>query len=191
MLLLYFVAAGLLIGLATGGRLGNLAGVHITWGQVALAGLLFQLLLFSPLLANVVGGAGPALYVGSSGVVLVALLRNLRQPGFALIAIGALLNLAVIVANGGQMPASPEAFAAMSGAPRVPQDHFTNSTIGGPGTWFPFLGDIFVLPRPLPFANVFSIGDVLIGIGGALFVARTMHRPASAARPAGAVPAPG
>ena len=28
----------------------------------------------------------------------------------------------------------------------------------------------------MPFANVFSIGDVLIGIGGAMFIARSMHR---------------
>ena len=38
-----------------------------------------------------------------------------------------------------------------------------------------FLGDNFVLPRPVPLANVFSIGDVLIGVGGALFVFQAMH----------------
>jgi hypothetical protein len=45
------------------------------------------------------------------------------------------------------------------------------------GATLAFLGDIFVLPRPFPFANVFSIGDVLIGVGGAWFVVKTMHRP--------------
>ena len=43
-----------------------------------------------------------------------------------------------------------------------------------PTTTLAFLGDVFYLPRPLPFANVFSIGDVLIAAGGAWFIARTM-----------------
>jgi hypothetical protein len=28
----------------------------------------------------------------------------------------------------------------------------------------------------MPLANVFSVGDVLIGVGGAYFIFRTMHR---------------
>jgi hypothetical protein len=31
------------------------------------------------------------------------------------------------------------------------------------------------LPQPIPFANVFSIGDVLIGLGGALWLIRVMQ----------------
>jgi hypothetical protein len=93
-----------------------------------------------------------------------------------LIAAGAVLNFTVVLANGGQMPASPEAVAALMGAPVLPTTGFTNSVIAGPETNFAFLGDIFVLPRPLPLANFFSIGDVLIGVGGAWFIARTMHR---------------
>ncbi len=42
---------------------------------------------------------------------------------------------------------------------------FTNSTLIHAGTALPFLGDVFALPRPIPLANVFSVGDVLIGVG--------------------------
>ncbi len=35
-----------------------------------------------------------------------------------------------------------------------------------PALWI--LTDIFALPPPMPFANVFSIGDVLIAIGVAV-----------------------
>lgn len=178
MLLLYFILAGLIIGFAAGGRLSALGEVRIRWWGVALGGLVFQLLLFGPPLADIVGSAGPALYVGSSAAVLVALLANLRQPGFAVIALGAGLNLAVIVANGGLMPSSPEAWALLSGVSALPVDHFSNSVIAGPETRLGFLGDIFVLPRPIPLANVFSIGDVVIGVGGAAFVVRTMRRAA-------------
>ncbi len=176
MLLLYAVAAGILVGLARGGRLGALGNVRFTWWALALAGLLFQLLLFTPPVASSVGDAGPALYVGSTAMVLVALIPNLRKPGFRLVAVGALLNFMAITANGGQMPASPAAFAALTGVAEVPVDHFSNSTLIGPHTLLPFLGDIFVLPHPIPLANVFSIGDVLIGVGGALFVIATMGR---------------
>ncbi|HUG47824.1 MAG TPA: DUF5317 domain-containing protein [Candidatus Limnocylindria bacterium] len=177
MLLLYAVAAGLLIGLLLGGRVGALGAARFRWWPVALGGLVFQLFLFMPPLADIVGAVGPALYVGSTAIVLLALLLNLGQPGFRLIALGALLNFAVISLNGGQMPASPEAFAALTGLAAVPVDHFTNSQLIGPGTVLPWLGDIFLLPRPLPLANVFSVGDVLIGLGGAIFVVRCMRRP--------------
>jgi hypothetical protein len=180
MLLLYAIPVGMLLGFVAGGRLAPLGAIHIRLWPLALAGLVFQVVLFSSPLAAVVGAAGPALYVGSTLVVLVALLANLRQPGFRLILIGALCNLAAIVANGGQMPASPEAFAALTGLPAVPTEHFTNSVLAAPGTPLLFLGDIFVLPRPIPFANVFSIGDVLIAAGGVVFIARCMTRPLTA-----------
>lgn len=177
MLLLYAVAAGLLIGLATRGSVAPLATVRIRLWQVALLGLAFQVLLFSSPLAARVGDLGPVLYVASTAAVFVALAVNVRQPGFWLIAVGALCNLAVIAANSGQMPASPDALVAATGAPFVPTTDFSNSVVAGPGTRLYFLADIFALPRPLPLANVFSIGDVLIALGGAWFIVRVMHRP--------------
>jgi hypothetical protein len=35
------------------------------------------------------------------------------------------------------------------------------------------LGDIFAIPSSIPFAHAFSVGDILIGIGGVLAVLRT------------------
>jgi hypothetical protein len=175
MLLLYAVAIGLAIGLVTRGRLAALGTVRVRFWLVALAGLAFQAVLFSSPLASVVGPLGPSLYVVSTTVVLMALVVNLRQPGFWLILVGALANFTVIVANGGQMPASPDALAALMGSATLPTSDFSNSVVAGPGTPFYFLADLFVLPRPFPFANIFSIGDVLIGLGGAWFIVATMH----------------
>jgi hypothetical protein len=198
MLLLYAVALGLIVGLASGGRLAALGMTHIRLWPVALIGLFAQLLLFSSPLAAVVGPWGPSLYVLSTALVLMALVVNLRQPGFWLIILGALANFAVVVANGGQMPASPGAWAALNGVAAVPTTVFTNSVLAGPQTVLAFLGDNFVLPRPMPLANVFSIGDVLIGAGGALFIYQSMHgrvlprllRPAAGTLPAGSRPEP-
>lgn len=176
MLLLYAVFLGLLVGLLTRGRISALGTVKIKLWPVALLGLAFQALLFSSPFASVVGKLGPSLYVASTVLVLMALIVNLRQPGFWLITLGALANFTVIIANGGQMPASPDAFAALNGVPVVPTTDFSNSVIANPGTPFYFFADLFVLPRPMPFANVFSLGDVLIGVGGAWFIVATMHR---------------
>lgn len=190
MLLLYFLAAGLLLGLLTRGRLTGLAEVEFRWWPLALGGLAFQALLFSDFLGGKVGDAGPALYVASTLVVLVALARDLDLFGFPVIAVGAALNLLAIVANGGLMPADPAAFAAVFGTPAVPTDLFSNSQLIGPDTYLPFLGDVFVLPRPLPFANVFSIGDVLIGAGAVLFIIWAMHRRSAAPPAPAAAPVP-
>jgi multisubunit Na+/H+ antiporter MnhE subunit len=51
------------------------------------------------------------------------------------------------------------------------------------------LTDIFALPTWLPGANVFSIGDVLIGLGIALVIVLAMHRPLPLARSEAVPPA--
>ncbi|MFN8621252.1 MAG: DUF5317 domain-containing protein [Chloroflexota bacterium] len=182
MLLLYAIAAGLLVGRLAGGRLDALDRVRFRWWPLALAGLLFQLVLFSGPVAARIGDAGPALYVGSTLVVFVVLLANIRLPGFWLLALGAFLNLVAITTNGGWMPSAPEAWMQLNGVAVVPTEAYTNSALIGPGTAFPALGDIFVLPRPLPLANVFSIGDLLIAAGAVVFLVRQMRTaPAPAA----------
>jgi hypothetical protein len=177
MLLLYAIIAGLVLGRLDGGRLSALAEVHFRWWGLALGGLAFQLLLFSGPLADRVGAAGPALYMASTLAVFAAMLRNRQLPGFGILALGACLNLVAIAANGGYMPSSPDAWVQLNGVAQLPITGYTNAALAGAHTLLPFLGDIFVLPRPLPFATVFSIGDVLIGVGAATFLIRTMHRP--------------
>jgi hypothetical protein len=184
MLLLYSLIIGVLVGRLSGGRLRALETVRFAWWPLALGGLAFQLLLFSEPVARSIGDAGDALYVISTAVVMAALLRNLRQPGFALIALGATLNLVAIVSNGGSMPSSGAAWMALNGVAALPTESFSNSALMGPQTAFPWLGDVFVLPRPLPFANVFSVGDLLIAIGAGVFLVRSMRaRPSSLPKP--------
>ena len=193
MLLLYSIAAGLVIGRLSGGRLGNLEHVRFAWWRLALAGLVVQVVLFAGPVAEQVGPEGPLIYVASTLVVLAALLRNLALPGLAIIAIGAILNLIPVIANGGVMPSAPEAWLALDGEAALPVSHFSNSVLIGPDTLFPFLGDVFVWPRPLPLANVFSLGDAVIAVGAVVFLVTAMRRagpsPSALARPTGQ-PAP-
>ena len=174
MFILYAIPIGLLAGFAIGGRLDGLSSLRIRWGWLAVAGLAVQIALFSEPLGSSVGAAGPALYVVSNLAVIAAVLRNVAIPGLAVVAVGAVSNLVAILANGGAMPADPAALAA-AGIDTAGQ---TNSVVTGEPALRP-LTDIFAMPAWLPFANVFSIGDVLIGIGVAATIALAMRRGAS------------
>jgi hypothetical protein len=171
MFLLYAIGLGLLIGLALRGRPAGLAGLEFQWAPLAIGGFAVQIALFSGPISDRVGDFGPAIYVASTASVLVAVLRNVRVSGLALVAAGAASNLAAIVANGGYMPASPAAAVA---AGRATAASYSNSAIVENAALAP-LTDIFALPRWLPFSNVFSIGDVLIGVGIALAIAVAMR----------------
>ncbi len=177
MLLLYSIAAGLIVGRLGGGRIRNLEGVHFVWWQLALVGLLVQLVLFADPIQERIGAAGAGIYVLSTLLVLAALLRNLGRPGLSILAVGAILNLLAVLANGGYMPSSPAAWLELTGSAALPVAHYSNITLIGPDTIFPFLGDIFVFPPPLPMATAFSIGDAVIALGAFVFLVRAMRGP--------------
>ena len=178
MLLLYSIAAGLVIGRLLGGRVRNLERVQFVWWQLALAGLMVQLVLFADPVQERIGATGPAIYVASTLVVLMALLRNVRLPGLAVIAVGAVLNLIPILTNGGYMPSSPDVWRELTGVAEVPVAYYSNVALIGPDTAFPFLGDIFLFPRPLPMATAFSLGDAIIALGAVVFLVSAMRPPA-------------
>jgi len=112
MFILYAVPIGIVAGFLLGGRLDRLGDLQLRWAWLAVAGLVAQLLLFADPIATSVGDFGPPIYVLSTAAVLVAVVRNWRIPGMWLVALGAASNLLAIVANGGIMPASPEAVAS-------------------------------------------------------------------------------
>ena len=177
MFILYAVLIGLVLGYALGGRLSGLAMINFRWPWLAIGGFLVQLVLFSDAVRERAGDLGPPLYVASTVAVLIAVIRNIRIPGMALVALGAASNLAAIIANGGYMPASEGAFAALGGGLNP---GYTNSAIVPDPALEP-LTDLFALPSWLPFANVFSIGDVLIALGVVIVIAAGMRRRSSPA----------
>lgn len=178
MFILYAIPLGIVIGYLLGGRLDRLGEVRFHWAPLAIVGLLAQIVLFAEPVASAVGPWGPPIYVASTAAVLVAVIRNWRVPGLVIVALGAASNIAAIVANGGVMPASPEAVSALD---PVGGEGFSNSVVMADPALRP-LTDLFALPAWLPFANVFSIGDVLIGVGLVVVIAAGMRRaPASAA----------
>lgn len=183
MFLLYPILAGLALGLLLGGRLENLETATFRWAPLAVLGLAVQIVLFSPWVTPSIGAAGPPLYVASTALVALVAARNARRPGIALVALGASLNLLAIVANSGSMPADAGALAALG---RGVGEGYSNSVVAGSGVAIWPLTDIFAMPRGLPGANVFSVGDVLIGAGALVWLVVTLRRtapPGDAAQP--------
>lgn len=174
MFILYAIVIGLAAGLLGGGSPASIADLRLRWAPLMLIGFLVQVLLFSDAVAARVGELGPIVYVASTLVVVVAVVRNVAIPGFSIVAAGAASNLAAIVANGGFMPASSGAMAALAkDAPTI----YSNSSVVADPALAP-LTDIFALPAWLPFSNIFSIGDVLIGGGVVVVIWMAMRRPA-------------
>jgi Family of unknown function (DUF5317) len=158
-LIVAVVLSALAVPLA-GGRLGALADLRLR-RQWALAGAL-AVTLAGTGLPGLADGLRAALVVAAYPLGAVFLAANRHVPGMALTAVGAALNLLAIGANGGVMPASPEAMAR-AGLP-LDEPGFQNSAVLDRPR-LEFLGDVLAVPASWPLSNVFSVGDVLIWLG--------------------------
>ncbi len=113
-----------------------------------------------------------ALLVSASLVLFLAFIWfNRRVPGMPVLFAGMALNLAVMLANGGWMPISPETASRLPGGGSI-----TSSNLGERfgqkdvlllprDTHLPYLSDRFLLPDWFPYHVAFSPGDILIAIG--------------------------
>ena len=90
-----------------------------------------------------------------------------------LVVIGAASNMAAILANGGYMPAAAAALASIGKSPPV---LYSNSAVLQTPA-LEWLTDRFALPAWVPFTNVFSVGDVLLGVGVAILRSTAMRPP--------------
>lgn len=181
MFLLWAVVLGLLIGLLRRGRLANLAKLELRGLWLILAALVIQLLIF-PL-----GPREPIIRAGTAYLHLLSYLcllafigLNWRYFEFRIMGAGLALNLLVIAANGGYMPASAGALrrAGLEAVAATLEQglHHGNTVLMGPQTRLNFLGDILYLPAAIPLANAFSVGDLLLALGLVLLLAIEMPR---------------
>lgn len=143
--------------------------------------MLVQVGQFTEAGADLLGAAGPLVYATTTALVLAVILRNWPLTGIPIVAAGATSNLAAIVANGGWMPSDPGALAS---AGIVPGPGPSNGIVLDEPALRP-LTDIFAIPAGLPLANVFSVGDVLIGLGLVVAIAAAMRRGADPGTAAG------
>jgi hypothetical protein len=172
------LVAGLGAGYAAGGRPGNLAHVRLRCIWLVVAALALQFMAFSPIGSRLGGGSVIALHLASYGGLLVFAAFNLRSLGVAVASLGMTCNAVAIAANGGSMPARQAALAAAG--VKYGGDSAANSRLIDDSTRLGFLGDLFAVPRSVPLANVFSVGDVLVAAGLALLIALAMRDPQTA-----------
>ena len=168
-----------------GSDLRRLAGIRLrhTWlVWLALAG---QVVLISVLPDQ--GKPSSAAHLVSYALAGIFAVLNRRVAGTWLVAAGGASNLTAIAANGGTMPASPAALEA-SGWQADPGQFANSAVVAEPH--LAFLGDVFATPSWLPVDSVFSVGDVVIVVGVAVFLHATCRRPSPVPVAATAAAAP-
>lgn len=138
----------------------------LIWVALALQVLIVEV--------HVPHGLAPALHVATYVAALTFLWLNRRVAGVVLVAAGALTNGLTIALNGGVLPASARATRLAGVDPHLA---FANTAVLDHPV-LPWLGDVFAWPAPLPLANTFSVGDLLV-VTGVLVAAWTRTRPLS------------
>jgi len=176
MILLVAVVAGLAAGLLRARiRQQSYQVPELKWIWLAFLALIPQWLAFSlPVVRSRINIEWAVIaLIGSQVALLIFAWVNRNQPGFWLLGIGLMMNLAVIALNGGLMPIPPEAVAHLAKANpelawQVGERLGTGKDIvlNAEATKLWFLSDRFILlPDGLGFQVVYSLGDVFIAAG--------------------------
>jgi Family of unknown function (DUF5317) len=185
MILVAAFALSVAWGLARGGRLGNLASLPLRWGGIAVLAFALQIYLiyFPEATAEGLLSLHVLLLIASYLLLLGVVWKNRELSGVWLIGAGLVANFAVMLANGGYMPITREALAAVGhlqnalGAEAGARVLATKDVVlAREHTQLWFLSDIFALPPPFPIPSVFSLGDAMIAVGVFFLVQRGVGR---------------
>ena len=169
---LVFVAFAVAIGLGylSGGRISWLSGIKVRWFPLALVGLVMQM-------APVPGSRWPIYLLYASFVLLLVFaFMNIKVTGFAIIAVGIILNFTVIAANGG-MPVSGQSLVDSGQASTLKdlirsggaKHHLIRSSDD-----LTFLADVIAIPPPV--SQSVSLGDLFTYGGVIVLIATAMRR---------------
>ena len=198
MILLSLFGLGLVLGLLRGGSLRNLATLRVRhpWLPLLAFGLQAGFFLLPDALTSIPAWVRTAIVILTYGGMISFLLLNLALPGSRLLLAGAALNAAVMSANYGFMPVTPEALARAGHTGYiVSQGSYSfvqrskDIVLERQDTRLWFLSDVFGIPAPLPFSSNFSPGDLLIGAGAAWLIYVGLTKPLGASKRASTAPA--
>jgi hypothetical protein len=175
MILILGVAAGLLYGIIRTLitrkpiRVPELSNIWLV-----LAAVIPQLLIFQiPYTARWFSDSAAVIVLVISQLILLMFIWfNRDKVGILIIGFGLLLNLLVIVLNGGLMPLAPETGSALY--PELPSSFWELGTRPGwsknilllpEDTHLVWLSDSIILPGWFPWTKALSPGDLLIVLG--------------------------
>lgn len=175
MILLYAIAIGVLAGVLR----ARITGTHFSIPPIRSEWLILVAIapqvvaFFLPGVRRSISQEIAAIaLISSQTLLLIFVWLNRRQAGFWLLGLGLVLNLGVILLNGGLMPISPQTILKL--APDAPIEELKmGERIGGSKdillseneTRLALLSDRFVFPSWFPNRVAFSLGDGLIAIG--------------------------
>jgi hypothetical protein len=180
MILLQVLIIAILLGIIRGGRPTPRGRLPVRWPALPLICLVAQFVAIR------LGGPRTGGFDLPAGILLVSNLAlllmvwiNRRVPGMRWLGLGLLLNLTVMLANGGYMPIAPETLARIGGQalatapPGTRLLGYKDIVLPREQTWLGILSDVLVLPPPFA-ANAFSLGDASIAVGLFVFVQRVL-----------------
>jgi Family of unknown function (DUF5317) len=173
--------AATLASIVLGGSLSRCVQARLAWWPVLVGIFGLELVLYNPPVDHQPWAlaAGPWLWVATKPIMLAVLARNAqldapRRLAWVAIMLGVGLNALAVVANGGHMPQSMDAAAAVWGSDYVRPDIYSgrleNVRWMEPSTPLAWLCDILPEPAWLPRANVLSVGDVTLALGVAMWM---------------------
>ena len=175
MLVLIVLGVALVSSLLTGGRLGYAENWHLKGLWMALGAFAVQTALFTSWGTGFVGEAlVPIVYVVTLCVLAAFLVTNRRTLGIPILLAGLMLNMLVISANAGRMPAS---VAALETAGRIEEADSlrlhgaaANCVLMSDSTRLNMLGDNIVIRLGGPVGSAYSVGDLVALAGEAVVV---------------------
>ncbi|HUT15927.1 MAG TPA: DUF5317 domain-containing protein [Anaerolineae bacterium] len=180
MILAVAIVVSVVIALLEGGEFSALADVPLRYGGLAVAAFAVQVFFIYQTPSQIGVGVWhwhALLLVGSCLLLMATVWVNRHSRGVKLIGLGLLLNLIVMVANGGWMPVTPEAVIRAGHTDLVPSlasgmriYSSKDIILLREETRLWVLSDVLVVPRPFPVPSVFSIGDVLVALGTFVFI---------------------
>ncbi len=189
MILVLAVILGLALGLARNGPGAfQITSLQLRGLWLAPLALALQIPLLRTPFGRVEEIVVPQVLFLLSHVFLLAFVwLNRRYDGSLLIGLGVIYNLAVILANGGLMPITPETVVRINPGASLDQAsvgyHYGFSKdviLPREATRLWLMSDVLVLTPPFPWPTAFSLGDLLLALGivGILQAARQEPRAA-------------
>jgi len=158
-----------------GGRFKNLENVHIrAWYLLILSALIqgiLSLFKYSNIYKIVIIVIIGITYL----LMIITAILNINRNYMKIFLIGIILNLVVIMGNGGHMPVSLEGIKGINQETILPEREFDIKHVAvNKDTKFVYLADIILIPRPYPLPKILSLGDIFLMIGVFVFFQEEM-----------------
>ena len=164
-----------------GGRFKNLENVHIRAWYLLILSALIQGILSLFKYSNIYNinyfiVNYKTVIIGITYLLMIiTAILNINKNYIKVFLIGIILNLIVIVGNGGHMPVSLEGIKGINQETILPEREFDIKHVAvNKDTKFVYLADIILIPRPYPLPKILSLGDIFLMIGVFVFFQEEM-----------------